>query len=112
LEDREGAIFCFDGRPIPSVDFLASRSELARQRLDQRHLYNPFEEAQCVEVVGHAVVLDHATILRLVVGYDAVGIIAEPLRAMYWLAAPHVFGTTGLAHILRNPKSHTPLIQR
>src|ERR1700722_2480199 len=33
-----------------------------------------------MEVVGHAVVLDYSSILRLVLGHDAVSIVVEPLR--------------------------------
>ncbi|MDQ3929247.1 MAG: hypothetical protein M3328_08880, partial [Chloroflexota bacterium] len=44
-----------------------------------------------------------------VVGYDAVGIIAESLTAMDRLATPLVSGTAGLSHRCRNPKSHTPV---
>src|SRR6266542_4244607 len=48
-----------------------------------------------MEVVGQAVVLDDATIFRLVLGHNAVGAVVEAWHQMHWLSVPHVFSTVG-----------------
>jgi hypothetical protein len=106
--DADDFILAFldrEGRAVPRIDTLASSSELICQRLNQGYLRHSLQSIKRAQVVCHAVVLDEATILRLVLGHDAIRIIDCPLGKVDRFSASHVAGASVLYHSFRDTKA-------
>src|SRR5262245_60171304 len=66
-----------------------------------------------MEVVGYAVILDHAPVFRLVLGHDAVGTVIDSLHEMAGLPGPHILRAVRVHHGARDTEANgsvdTPL---